>query len=1077
MSFRKRVITCLLALALFLVPCIPANTASAASDVRYVRVLLSSYGSPTRVTMKVNGSYYIKEYPSIPLKQGSSITFSISNSKLLLNLSGTLIPLGSSATLVRASSSQSNNWLTLTSPSGYNYPGDMTISTTGSSLRMVVRVFMEDYLQGVVPHEMSNSWPIEALKAQAVASRTYAIASMNSSRDYDVVDTTASQVYRGYNPANTQSLAAIRATAGQALYWNGKISDGVYSASNGGQTRARKPYWGSYNTYHTVKDDPYDLANPSSPLYRFIFPVTCGDTYTLDSRLEGVMLPALVTAAKAKGIDCASDDITIVGFDNISLHTLPASNSNGSYDSSSYEFQKATVTTRVTINGSSYTLDATIETADLKTAFKGATTTLASHRVYYVEQPSNKKCIYIVARGYGHGIGMSQRGAQTMANEGWSYTEILDFYYTGTELKQNGSTADPLGSIPARSSQMGTVVASGVTMRTEASVSAAYVSGGSLASGAQVEILQTSGGWHLVYNASNGTLGYVQSTQVVAGASPDTTLTPNASPSPGITGTVTATNLMVRSGPGTQYAALGSIPFGTTVQIVSKGTDWHCITYKTTVAYVSARYIQLNGDSNADIPVSNPDPTPDPAVMRGEVTASSLNVRTGPSTSYPSLGTIPNGTIVTILEKGSWYKIDYKGTDAYVSSVYIRDLEEDGSGDNPSSTVTPSTTPAPDTSTTLIGTVTASSLRVRSGPGVSYSILGNIRRGGTVTILERGRSWHKISYNNGIGYVGANYVTISEGTASPTPTPTSTSSATVKTGTVNASSLYVRSGPGTSYSVLGSLPRNATVSITVVGDQWHTISYNGQTGYVSADYIVLSDSSSTPTPTPTPMPTPTPTPTAAPSTTPSVTQKGTVTGSSVRVRSGAGTNYSILGSLGRNAEVTILETLNGWYKISFGSGTGYISSDYVSIAGAETTPAPTPTPSLPSETVYGTVTVDSLLVRSGAGTNYSSIGSLNKGAIVLIQQAGLTWHRIDYQGRSGYVSASYVEINEDFKVVATGVTTTSVNLRKGPSTIYAVSATLPLGAKVSIVEEGSEWHTVLYNGQLVYVQSRYISIT
>ena len=129
------------------------------------------------------------------------------------------------------------------------------------------------------------------------------------------------------------------------------------------------------------------------------------------------------------------------------------------------------------------------------------------------------------------------------------------------------------------------------------------------------------------------------------------------------------------------------------------------------------------------------------------------------------------------------------------------------------------------------------------------------------------------------------------------------STASTKTGTVTCSSLNVRSGAGTSYRKIGSLSYNQKVTIVSTVNGWYKIKYGSGYGYVSADYIKTSSSSSTKT--------------------------GTVTCSSLNVRSGAGTSYKKIGSLSYNQKVTIVSTVNGWYKIKYGSGYGYVSVDYI----------------------------------------------------------------------------------------------------------------------------------------------------
>src|SRR5699024_7021753 len=128
-------------------------------------------------------------------------------------------------------------------------------------IRPVLTIDVEDYLLGVVPYEMSDSFPIEALKAQAVAARTYVLRKIGSSGDYDVVDTTNDQVFRGMNPDYPNAIAAVEQTAGVCGYYNGRLAECYYSASNGGQTELVENVWsggGDYG-YIAMVDDPYDL--------------------------------------------------------------------------------------------------------------------------------------------------------------------------------------------------------------------------------------------------------------------------------------------------------------------------------------------------------------------------------------------------------------------------------------------------------------------------------------------------------------------------------------------------------------------------------------------------------------------------------------------------------------------------------------------------------------------------------------------------------------------------------------------------------------------------------------------------
>ena len=143
---------------------------------------------------------------------------------------------------------------------------------------------------------------------------------------------------------------------------------------------------------------------------------------------------------------------------------------------------------------------------------------------------------------------------------------------------------------------------------------------------------------------------------------------------------------------------------------------------------------------------------------------------------------------------------------------------------------------------------------------------------------------------------------------------------------------------------------------------------------------------------------------------PSTGATGTVTASSLIVRSGPGTGNSRIGALAKGSKVTILETVNGWHKIQYGSGMGYVSGDYVTATGAAPTSNPTSQPTAAPSGATGTVTASSLIVRSGPGTSNSRIGALAKGSKVTILETVNGWHKIQYGSGTGYVSGDYVTV-------------------------------------------------------------------
>ena len=129
----------------------------------------------------------------------------------------------------------------------------------GAHIDVINHVYLEYYLYGVVPYEMNDSWPIEALKAQAVAARTYASRYMGGGGSYDLVDTAANQVYKGYNASNTNAIRAVTETAKTVLKCDGALVQTFYTASNGGYVDIPQHLWSATADIETV---PYHTGRP-----------------------------------------------------------------------------------------------------------------------------------------------------------------------------------------------------------------------------------------------------------------------------------------------------------------------------------------------------------------------------------------------------------------------------------------------------------------------------------------------------------------------------------------------------------------------------------------------------------------------------------------------------------------------------------------------------------------------------------------------------------------------------------------------------------------------------------------------
>ncbi|WP_195937842.1 C40 family peptidase [Romboutsia sp. 1001713B170131_170501_G6] len=199
--------------------------------------------------------------------------------------------------------------------------------------------------------------------------------------------------------------------------------------------------------------------------------------------------------------------------------------------------------------------------------------------------------------------------------------------------------------------------------------------------------------------------------------------------------------------------------------------------------------------------------------------------------------------------------------------------------------------------------ITGNSVNFRKGPSTSYDSIGKFYKGDKVEYIGKSGEWINVKYNGKVGYVHGNYVSnSSEG---------NTSDNTIKYNKiVSASSLNVRKGPGTSYSKIDSIPNGTKVGVISESNGWAKISYNGQIGYVSSQYLKSSEDSTSPSEE-------------------KVKYNKKVNASSLNIRKGPSTSHSKIGSIPYGAEVGVISESNGWAKIKYNGQIGYVSSKYL----------------------------------------------------------------------------------------------------------------------------------------------------
>lgn len=270
----------------------------------------------------------------------------------------------------------------------YQIKSNTQIKVKDEKTGSIMEIPFEQYIQGVVSGEMPASFEIEALKAQAVAARSYALYHMNG-KEYDVTNTTSNQVYltekeqkekwKGeYEEKSNKIKKAVMETTGQYLTYDGQTANAMFFAASVGKTENSEEVFLSPVPYLRSVSSQWD---ESSPVYNDVVKISLKDFY------EKLNLPY-----------------------NESLNI---------------EIQEKTSTGRIK--------KLKINNEQLNGREVASKLSLRSN---YFEIKKEGENLTINTKGYGHGVGLSQYGANGMAKEGYKYDEILKHYYEGTEIKK-----------------------------------------------------------------------------------------------------------------------------------------------------------------------------------------------------------------------------------------------------------------------------------------------------------------------------------------------------------------------------------------------------------------------------------------------------------------------------------------------------------------------------------------------------------------------------------------------------------------------------------------------------------------
>lgn len=332
-----------------------------------------------------------------------------------------------------------------------SYRGRIEIGCYGKKSVTAVNIIQIDsYLYGVVPCEMQANYALEALKAQAVCARSFALmkvgykADSNISRAYYLEDTTKSQVYRGYHAEDARTSRAVDETSGQAVYYKGNMVPTYYFSTSGGSTENVSEVWGMSLDYLTAVPDIYETEPEKQPWLV---------TYT-DDELAAKLTSHKLSVGTVQSV--TAQVMTITG--RVYLLKVRGTKGNAilqagtirevfSLPSTKFKIVKqGDVPDTVTVMGADQTarvrlshcqvLSAGENTGNLSGELSQYIVAGADNLMNYPKSaPKSADTWYFYGMGYGHGVGMSQSGANGMAKAGYNYREIISYYYQGAAVQ------------------------------------------------------------------------------------------------------------------------------------------------------------------------------------------------------------------------------------------------------------------------------------------------------------------------------------------------------------------------------------------------------------------------------------------------------------------------------------------------------------------------------------------------------------------------------------------------------------------------------------------------------------------
>ena len=963
-----------------------------------VRVRLSSMGEVTHLDVTVTGKYSVNGNTNMSLTTGDTIEidFDKSTGAITFVMDGDTYAVSGDELRLRRHQADGESALSIAQANRPKnlYPGDLQLLSVAQSdgtyrLYPIMHIYLEYYLYGVVPYEMSASSPIEALKAQAVAARTYTMRAMNSraSQSYDLVDTTSDQVYKGYTGTENNATRAVDATKGIVAMNDGSLTGTYYTASNGGQTESVQNAWGSKSySYLKVKDDPFDLLNSASTRRRLT-------VYSdFDHASQDADLAALL-AVKAQAQ--LGESAVIQTIHAITPHTPK-------YAAPSRLYTRMDFDVTATVNGSSvrmplyFYIFSELE-SQLSMSINGG-----QNELWSVE--TTAEGFRITVGRWGHGIGMSQRGAQQMARMEYTYDQILGFYYEGCErvqytfthtiLPASGSsdvvtTESPAEITPAEQNKA-TLTLPGLSdvapLRYTASDSGKTLTG--IPNGSVLTVLNKGTEWTLVqYGEING---YLPTGWLTFNDTPTAT---EGAAATNITswGVVSGTNaLNFRSQASYGDNVITELSEGTVVCILGTEGAWKRVQWGSRVGYVSPDYLTIHttypGETGADTSAMV-------SLASADATASLL---AAPSTTAIVIKEIPHGVQVEVLSNdGSWCRVEVAGVEGYLLTSQLDFIAQgvelpDESGDG---------IPA-------IVNSDANTLNLREGPSTSYDIKEQIPKASTVTVTQYGDEWCAITWGDHTGYVMTKYLLFEEDDSEDDGTGDDATDGDVSGGeddstdeSVSSTTAWVmrtvnyvnlRETASTSGELITTIPAGDELEVLEKGSTFTKVKHGVGTGYVLSKHLTYKK----------------------PVETIGILYVDTVTDPLTMRDMPDLYNSSVITYVPRGEKVLLIEDLGNWCHVQYGDYTGYCSAAYLSRTRPneyEADDTPIYDPSLLAVSGWSAVANtggNALTVYKWCAGDSPTMISIPDGTTVTLEARGDIWCKITYEGVSGYCLTS-----------------------------------------------------------------------